>query len=108
MSVVLSFLLSSFPPTVRKSRIDAEGSDVPVYAPFAVESQCQIQGGPSGRGILFVDIKLKVPPRYKFQILKCNSFLKVNKKLSSTRCATLYFGAKKVVNRNPFPKFLGS
>ena len=90
MSVVLSFLLSSFPPTVRKSRIDAEGSDVPVYAPFAVESQCQIQGGPSGRGILFVDIKLKVQPQYKLIILERNSFFEVNKRLSSTRWATLY------------------
>ena len=31
-----------------------------------------IQGGPSGRGIQFADIKLKVPPLYKLLILKCN------------------------------------
>ena len=30
-----------------------------------------IQGGPSGRGIQFADIKLKVPPLYKLLILKC-------------------------------------
>ena len=29
-----------------------------------------IQGGPSGRGMLFVDIKLKVQPEYKLLILK--------------------------------------
>ena len=49
-----------------------------------------LQGSPSGRGILFVDMKLKVPPQYKLLILKRNSFFKVNKKLSSTRWATLY------------------
>ena len=31
-----------------------------------------IQGGPSGRGTLFVDIKLIVPPQFKMQLLlKC-------------------------------------
>ena len=29
----------------------------------------EVQGGPSGRGMQFVDIKLKVPPEYKFLIL---------------------------------------
>ena len=30
--------------------------------------QMDVQGGPSGRGIQFVDIKLKVPPQYQLII----------------------------------------
>ena len=45
---------------------------------------CTIQGGPSGRGIQYVDIKLKVPPQYKLLILKRNSYFNVNKRLSSS------------------------
>ena len=44
----------------------------------------------TGRGIQFDDIKLKVPSEYKRLILKRNSYLNVNKSLSSTRWATLY------------------
>ena len=46
-----------------------------------------VHGGPSGRGTLFVDIKLKVPPQYKLILL--NSYFNVNKSLSSTRWTTL-------------------
>ena len=49
-----------------------------------------VQGGPSGRGMQSVDIKLKVPLEYKLLIRKCNSYLNVNKRLSVTRWATLY------------------
>ena len=51
-----------------------------------------IQGGPSGHGIQFVDIKLKVLPQYELLILKRNSYVNVNvnKRLSSTRWTTLY------------------
>ena len=45
-----------------------------------------LQGGPSGRGTQFIDIKLKVVPQ-----LKRNSFCNVNKSFSSTRCTTLYY-----------------
>ena len=45
-----------------------------------------VQGGSSGRGTLFVDIKLKVPPQYELLILKRNSYFKV----IATRWTTLY------------------
>ena len=48
-----------------------------------------LQGGPSGRGTLFVDITIKVLLHYKPLILKLNSYLNVNKSLSSTRWTTL-------------------
>ena len=51
----------------------------------------KVQGGPSGRGILFVDIKLKVLPHYELLLLQnATLFSKVTKRLSSTRWATLY------------------
>ena len=49
-----------------------------------------LQSGLSGRGALFVDIKLKVPPQPKLLRLKCCSYCNVNKRLSSTRWTTLY------------------
>ena len=49
-----------------------------------------LQGGPSGRGTMFVDIKFKVPPQYELLILKHNSYCNVNERLSSTRWTTLY------------------
>ena len=49
--------------------------------------QQKLQGGPSGRGMQFVDIKLKVPPEYKFLIL--NAIQHVNNNLSATRWASL-------------------
>ena len=49
-----------------------------------------VQRGPSGCGIQFVDIKLKVLMQCKLPILKRNSYFKVNKRLSSARWATLY------------------
>ena len=49
-----------------------------------------IQGGPSGRGTQFVDIKLKLMPQYKLLILNRNSYFNVSKRLSSTRRTTLY------------------
>ena len=48
-----------------------------------------VQGGPSVRGRLFVDIKLKVPSQYELLMLKCNSYFNVNKRLTSTRWTTL-------------------
>ena len=48
------------------------------------------KGVPSGCGTLFVDVKLKVLPLYKFLILKRNSYCNVNKRVSSTRWTTLY------------------
>ena len=42
-----------------------------------------IQGGPSGRGAMFVDIKFKVPSQYK--LLKRNSQFEINKRLSARR-----------------------
>ena len=48
-----------------------------------------IQGGPSGHGKQFVDIKFKVPPKYKLLILKRKSYFNVNKSMSVTRWATL-------------------
>ena len=47
-----------------------------------------LQGGPSGRGTQFIDIKLKVPPQHKLR--KGNSGFDVNIRLSSTRWTTLY------------------
>ena len=38
-----------------------------------------VQGGPSGSGTLFVDIKFRVPPEYKLLILKHNFYVYVNK-----------------------------
>ena len=49
----------------------------------------KLQGGPSGRGMQFVDIQLNVPPQYHLFILKRNSNFNVNKGLSSTRWTTL-------------------
>ena len=43
----------------------------------------------TGGGILFVDIKLKVPLQYKILSLKHNSYFNINKRLSATRWATL-------------------
>ena len=60
---------------------------VQVCVPFFLTSLQQ--GGPTGRGTLFVDIKLKAPLQYKLLILK--SYFNVNKSLSSTRWTTLYF-----------------
>ena len=48
-----------------------------------------VQGGSSGRGTLFVDIKFKVLSQFKLLILKCNSQFEVNKRLFATRWATL-------------------
>ena len=51
-----------------------------------------IQGGPSGRGTLLVDINLKVPPQYELRILnkaELNSYFNVNKSCSSTIWTTL-------------------
>ena len=50
-----------------------------------------VQGGPSGGRTQFVDIKLKVPPKYKLLKLKFNFYFYVNKSLSSTRLTTQYF-----------------
>ena len=41
--------------------------------------QKYLQGGPSARGIQFVDIKLKVPPQYELLLLNRNSYFNVNK-----------------------------
>ena len=46
-----------------------------------------LHGGPSGLGMQFVDIKLKVLLEYKLLILKHNSYSNVNKRLSVTRWA---------------------
>ena len=45
---------------------------VHVHAPRLVNDALYLQGGPSGRGPLFVDIALKVPPSYKLLILQRN------------------------------------
>ena len=39
----------------------------------------KLQSGPSGRGTLFVDIKLEALPEYKFLILKSSSYFNVGK-----------------------------
>ena len=49
-----------------------------------------MEGDPSERGRLFVDMKLKVSPLYTLLILKRNSYFNVNKRLSATRWAYLY------------------
>ena len=49
-----------------------------------------VQGGPSGRGTVFLDIKFKVPSQFKLPIQ-----LEVNKRLSSTRWATMCRHLKK-------------
>ena len=49
-----------------------------------------IQGGPSGHGTQFFDIKLKVMPQYKLLVLKCYPYCNANKSLYSTRWTTLY------------------
>ena len=41
--------------------------------------QIRVQGGPSGRGTLFVNIKLEVLPQYKLLLLKCNLYFSVDK-----------------------------
>ena len=49
-----------------------------------------VQGGPSGHGVQFVDIKLTVPPLYTLLIRKRNYYVNVNKSLSLTRWTTLH------------------
>ena len=53
--------------------------------------QMDVQGGPSGRGIQFVDIKFKVLRQYELLMLKRKSYFNVNKSLSATRWTTLYY-----------------
>ena len=60
----------------------------------------RVQGGLSGRRQHFVDIKLKAPPQYKLLILKCNSHLNVNKRLSLTRWTTLYKAIYTIIYEN--------
>ena len=50
-----------------------------------------VRGGTSGRGKLFVDIKLKVLPQHKLRILMHNYYFFVHKRLSTTRWTTLYY-----------------
>ena len=45
----------------------------------------QLQGGPSGRGTQFADIKIK----YELLIVKLNSYLNVNTSLTPTRWTTM-------------------
>ena len=63
------------------------------FPPLHIGDVIDLQGGPSHRRIQFADIKLKVPPQSKLFILKRNSYLIVNKRLSSIRCTTLYLKA---------------
>ena len=63
---------------------------VPLKSPYLYNSLLQVQGGPSGRGTLFVEIKFKVLSQYKLLRLKCNCQFEVNIRLSSTRWTTLY------------------
>ena len=37
------------------------------------QSVIWVQGGPCGRELYFVDINLRVPPKYRFHLVKCNS-----------------------------------
>ena len=60
-----------------------------------------LQGGPSSHGIQFVDMKLKVLLQYTILILKRNSYFNVNKRLSSTRLATLYEWKPTTQTRSP-------
>ena len=46
----------------------------------------KLQGGPSGRGTMLVNINLKV----LLLTLKRNSYFNVNKRLPLNRCTTLY------------------
>ena len=48
-----------------------------------------LQGGPSARGIQFVNIIITVPPQYELPILKSNFYFNVNKRLYPTRWTTL-------------------
>ena len=57
-----------------------------------------VQGGPFGRGTLFVDINVKFPPLYKLLILKSNSYSNVNKRPDQmTRWTTMY-SACRIIN----------
>ena len=57
---------------------------------FTLSFLSQLQGGSSGRGIQFVDMKLKVLLQCKRLILKRNCYCNVNKMLSLTSLTTLY------------------
>ena len=58
--------------------------------PKLMQLVLHIHCGPCGRGTLFVDIKLKVPPQYTLLMLKRNSYFNVNKRMSTTRWTTMY------------------
>ena len=50
----------------------------------------KLQGGPSGQGKVFVDIKVKVQSQYRPLLLKRNFQIAVNKNSSTTTWATLH------------------
>ena len=56
-----------------------------LYLPDGAEDHlangATVQGGTSGLGTLFVDIKIKVLPQYKFLLLKQSSYFNVNKEV---------------------------
>ena len=58
--------------------LKVEGVEVDLNArPRSKKEVVQVltsDGGPSGRGTLLFDIKLKVPPQYELLILKRNSY----------------------------------
>ena len=85
-----------FLDTAEADVVDRAANDLPVE-PRATGNSTKTQKGqtlttgwPSGRGTLFVDIKLKDPPHYKLLTIKCSSYFIVNKGLSSTRWTNLY------------------
>ena len=65
----------------------------------------KLQGDPSGRGTLFVDINSTVPPHNELLILKRKSYFNFRKRLSWTRWTTMYkekFYKKPSVGRSIF------